>query len=211
MITDRDVIVLGVNCTFTVDNISLDGAIVPVILPTTPEDVTCNGDDDGSIDIILQVSTDTDAPIDYRLLDFVSRVLITNNASGSFPNLVPGSYEVEVVSARNCTVLSGRLDITEPPVFTISAGATPFTCESGANRFSSSIVTATITNPGTPTNYRYSITGFENYQTSNTFEIVDNGSVQNITVYAIDDNGCQTTASVIINPPMDVVPLNRTD
>lgn len=207
MITDRDVTDGTNNCTFLVDNINLVGAVVPVILPTTPQNITCNDTnaDDGSIDIVLQAGTDVDAPIDYRLVDFVSRALISNNASGSFPGLSTGSYEVEVVSARNCTVLSGRLDITEPPVFNIDATATAFTCESGANRFSSSIVTATITSPGTPTNYRYSITGFENYQTSNIFEIIDTGSAQNITVYAIDDNGCEATASVAINPPMDVV------
>ncbi len=206
------------NCTFLVSNITLDAAVVPVILPTTPENVTCTGDDDGSIDIVLQAGTDADGPIDYRLVDFVSRALITNNASGSFPGLPPGSYEVEVVSTRNCTDLSGELIIVEPPVFSISAAAPDFTCEPGANRFSSTTITVTLTSPGTPANYRYSITGFENYQTSNTFEIVDNGSVQNITVYAIDDNGCQATANVSINPPMDVTssivqidPLNCRD
>lgn len=206
LVTDRQVTDGVANCTFLVDNINLDAAILPVILPTTPQNITCNGDNDGSIDIVLQAGTDADSPVDYRLLDFVSRALITNNASGSFPGLSAGSYEVEVVTARNCSDLSGELVITEPPVFTISASATPFTCESGSNRFSSSVVTATITNPGTPTNYRYSITGFENYQTSNTFEIVDNGASQTITVYAIDDSGCQTTANVTISPPMDVVP-----
>ncbi len=206
LVTDRDVTDGVNNCTFLVTNINLDAAILPVILPTTPENISCNAENDGSIDIVLQAGTDVDAPIDYRLLNFTTRAVITNNASGSFPNLGPGSYEVEVVTARNCTDLSGELIITEPPLFSITADATPFVCESGANRFSSSTVTATITNPGTPTNYRYSITGFENYQTSNTFEIVDDGTTQNITVYAIDDNGCQTTASVTISPPMDVVP-----
>lgn len=206
LVTDRDVTDGVSNCTFIVSNINLDEAIRPVITPTTPENISCNGASDGSIDIVLQTGTDFDGPIDYRLLDFVTRALISNNASGSFPGLTSGSYEVEVVSSRNCTDLSGELVITEPPLFSITAAATPFTCESGANRFSSSIVTATITSVGTPTNYRYSITGFENYQTSNTFEIVDNGSTQNITVYAIDDSGCQTTASVTINPPLDVIP-----
>lgn len=206
LVTDN-IVFDGVSfCTFLVDNINMDTVVQPVILPTTPQDVTCNGDNDGSIDIVLQAGTDTDSPIDYRLLDFVSRALITNNASGSFPGLAPGSYEVEVVSARNCTALSGQLDITEPPIFAISASAPDFVCEPGANRFSSTILTATITSPGTAPNYQYSITGFSNYQSANTFEIVDNGSVQNITVYAIDSNGCQSTASVTLNPPMDVIP-----
>lgn len=206
LVTDNIVFDGAIFCFFLVDNINMDAVVAPIILPTTPQDVTCNGDDDGSIDIVLQAGTDTDSPIDYRLLDFVSRVLIANNNSGSFSGLAPGNYEVEVISARNCIDLSGSLPIGEPPVFTISASAPDFTCEPGANRFSSTTLTTTITNPGTPGNYRYSITGFSNYQTSPTFEIVDNGTVQNITVYAIDDNGCQTTASETINPPTDVIP-----
>jgi len=186
VVTDRLVTDGVANCTFLVDNINLDAATLPIIETPSVQNVTCNGDDDGSIDISLQAGTDVDAPINYRLLNFTTRALITNNASGSFPGLAPGSYEVEVVSAR--------------------ATAPDFTCVVGANRFSSTIITATITSPGTAGNYRYSITGFENYQTSPTFEIVDNGSVQNITVYSIDDNGCQATASLTINPPMDVVP-----
>ncbi len=206
LVTDRDVTDGITNCSFLVSNINLEAATVPVVIPTVPQNITCNGDADGSIDIALQAGTDIDAPIDYRLVNFTTRALISNNASGSFSGLAAGSYEVEVISSRNCTALSGELVISEPPLFTISASATPFTCESGANRFSSSTLTATITNAGTPSNYRYSITGFENYQTSNTFEIIDNGSSQNITVYAIDDNGCQSTASVVINPPTTVVP-----
>ena len=206
LVTDN-IVFDGVSfCTFLVDNINMDTVVEPVILPTTPQDVTCNGDNDGSIDIVLQPGTDVDSPIDYRLLDFVSRALITNNGSGSFPGLVPGSYEVEVVSARGCTDLSGELVINEPAVFSIDASAPDFVCEPGANRFSSTTLTATITSPGTAPNYQYSITGFSNYQSSPSFEIVDNGSVQNITVYAIDSNGCQATASVTLNPPTDVIP-----
>ncbi|MFK5972277.1 MAG: T9SS type B sorting domain-containing protein [Flavobacteriaceae bacterium] len=204
--TDNIVFDGTIFCFFLVDNINMDAVVAPIILPTTPQDISCNGDDDGSIDIILQAGTDTDSPIDYRLLDFVTRVLISNNNSGSFSGLSPGTYEVEVVSSRNCIDLSGPLLIAEPPVFTISASAPDFTCEPGANRFSSTTLTTTITNPGTPGNYRYSISGFSNYQTGSTFEIIDDGNIQNITVYAIDDKGCEATASVTINPPTDVIP-----
>ncbi|MBT8314857.1 MAG: T9SS type B sorting domain-containing protein, partial [Maribacter sp.] len=207
-------------CTFTVNNINLDAAIPPVILPTTPQDVTCNGDNDGSIDIILQAGTDVDSPIDYQLVDFVTRAPIANNNSGSFPNLSPGQYEVEVLSARNCPALSGPLTIAEPAPFSITASAPDFACEPGANRYSSTIITVGIVDPGTVgTGYQYSITGFSNYQSSNTFEVVDNGSPQNITIYAIDGNGCQATFNLpTLNQPTDVVstiievdPLNCRD
>ncbi len=195
-------------CSFTVNNINLDAAVPPIILTATAQDISCNGADDGSIDIVLQPGSDVDGPFDYRLVDFATRALIANNASGSFPNLVPGTYEVEVISTRNCSVLSGPLDIVDPLPFSITASAPDFACEPGANRFSSTIITINIVDPGTATGgYQYSISGFSNYQSANTFEIVDTGSPQNITVYAIDGNGCQTTFDLpTINPPTDVVP-----
>ncbi len=195
-------------CDFTISNIHLDAAVTPVILPTTPHDITCHGDNDGSIDIVLQTGTDLDAPISYQLVDFVSRTPIATNNSGSFPNLGPGSYEVEVVSARGCVALSGELGIDEPPVFSITASAPPFACENGANRYSSTTITAVVdpANPGTVgSGYQYSITGFSDYQSSNTFEIVDNGSPRNITVYAVDGNGCQSFFSLpTLDTPDDI-------
>lgn len=220
LVTDNIVVGGSGNCTFLVDNIILDPAIVPIILPTIPQDVTCNGDSDGSIDIVLQAGTDADSPINYQLVDFITRAPITNNNSGSFPNLSPGRYEVEVLSARNCPALSGELVVGEPAPFSITASAPPFLCESGANRYSSTIITVGIVDPGTVgSGYQYSITGFSNYQTSNTFEVVDNGAAQNITVYAIDGNGCQSTFPLpTLNPPTGVTssiiendPLNCRD
>jgi large repetitive protein len=220
LVTDRQVTDGVSNCTFLVDNIILEAAIVPVILPTTPQDVTCNADTDGSIDITLQAGTDVDSPISYQLVDFITRAPITNNNSGSFSDLAPGRYEVIVTSARNCLALSGELQILEPSPFSISASAPDFACEPGANRYSSTTLTVGIVDPGTVgSGYQYSITGFSNYQSANTFEIVDNGSPQNITVYAIDGNGCQTTFNLpVLNPPSDIVstiiqvdPLNCRD
>ena len=98
--------------------------------------------------------------------------------------------------------------INNPNAFSITASAPDFACEPGANRYSSTIITVNVVNPGTVgSGYQYSITGHENYQTGNTFEIIDDGSAQNITVYAIDGNGCETFFDVpTINPPTDVVP-----
>ncbi|PCE64816.1 T9SS type B sorting domain-containing protein [Sediminicola luteus] len=210
LVTDNIVVDITGNCTFLVDGITLDAAVPPVIDTVNIQQISCNGANDGSIDVLLQAGTDVDAPVDYRLLNFDSRALISNNAGGSFPNLGPGRYDIEVVTARNCTVVYGLIEIIDPPAFAISAAAPDFACEPGANRYSSTIVTVTVDpgNPGTAVGgYQYSITGFENYQTANTFEIVDNGATQNITVYAIDGNGCQTTFSLPpLNPPTDVVP-----
>jgi len=211
MVTDN-IVFDGVSfCTFLVDNINMDAVVAPIIDNVLDNDISCNGLDDGSIDIILQAGTDTDSPIVYTLFTAnTTTPIIQQNGSGSFTGLTDGLYDVEVRSARNCVVVVEDIQIDEPLPFLISASAPDFTCEPGANRYSSTIITVTVdgANPGTATGgYQYSITGHSNYQSANTFEIVDNGSIQNITVYAIDGNGCETQFDVPpINPPSDVTP-----
>ena len=207
LVTDNLVVDVTGNCTSLVNDIILLEAVLPVIDIVNKQDISCNGANDGSIDVSLVAGTDADAPISYRLLNFDTRALITANGSGSFTGLVPGRYDVEVLTARNCSVTTGLLEVVVPLVFSIDANAPDFTCEPGANRFSATTVTVSIINPGTAIGgYEYSITGFNNYQSSNTFEIVDNGFAQTITVYAIDGNGCRDQITLpTLNPPTDVV------
>ncbi len=201
-------------CDFTVP-VNLVPAIPPIIDNEIKQDISCFGVNDGSIDILLRAGTDVDVPIEFILNNLTAGgVEVTRNNTGSFIGLTPATYQVEVLTARGCSVLSNPISILEPLDFQITASAPDFACEPGANRFSSTIITVAIVagSEGTPglvpgQEYQYSITGFDNYQYANTFEIVDNGSPQNITVYAIDANGCQTTFAVpTINPPTNVVP-----
>ncbi len=191
-------------------DIHLEAATPPVIASVADTDITCQGDNDGSINVQVQSGTDVDGPIVYNLLNFDTRALITSNDSGSFNGLSAGRYDVEVVSARDCSGVWGLIEIIEPPLFAITASAPPFDCvPGGANRYSSTIIKVVVdpSNPGTSPGYQYSITGFGNYQTSDEFEIVDDGTDQDITVYAIDGNGCQATFVVpTITRPTTVVP-----
>lgn len=192
-------------CSFIVP-VNLDIATPPVIESEFKEDISCNGANNGSITITLAAGTDIDSPINYELTNTGTSATVTN-ATGVFNNLQQGSYVVEVSSARGCIATSSVLTIDEPDVFEISASSTPFTCEIGSNRFSSSTITVNVDQVGTVgSGYRYSITGYENYQSSNTFEIIDDGSTQTITVYAIDGNGCRDEVTLApIAPPSDVV------
>ncbi len=196
-------------CDFTV-NVNLDAPSVPVIVNEMEQDITCYGSDNGSIDIILNPATAVDTPIEFILNNLDTGTEYTRNNSGSFTGLPPAQYQVEVLTARGCSVLSNPIDVIEPSDFIISATASDFVCEPGADRFSSTTIAVSVdpSNPGTVgSGYRYSITGYSNYQTANTFEIVDNGLPQNITVYAIDGNGCRTSFDLpTINPPTRVVP-----
>lgn len=206
LVTDNVVVDSSGNCTFLVDNIYLEPAVPPVIDTVLETDISCHGANDGAIDVLLQPGTEVDTPLEYTLYEGGTANVLQQNSTGSFTGLSQGTYDVTVVSARGCEDRQDGIGIDEPPLFAISAAAPPFACEPGANRYSSTLITVTVDEPGTP-GYQYSITGFGNYQSSNTFEIVDDGTDQDITVYAIDANGCQDTFTLpTLTPPDDVVP-----
>ncbi|WP_339629758.1 T9SS type B sorting domain-containing protein [uncultured Maribacter sp.] len=214
LITDRVVNDGSGFCETTVSNIILNQAAQPVIISEEAIDISCRDENDGSIEVVVGPAnalvpfTSQDTPITYILNNLTTSNEQDRNTTGSFAGLPAGNYQVQVVTARNCEVLSAVHTIENPLDFSITASAPDFACEPGANRYSSTIITVGIVNAGTVgSGYQYSITGFSNYQTGNTFEIIDNGSAQDITVFAMDGNGCQTTFDVpTINPPTDVVP-----
>jgi gliding motility-associated-like protein len=214
LITDRIVNDGSGFCEFTVSDINLNQAAQPTITSEIANDISCHDDNDGTIEVVVGPAnalvpfTSEDTPITYILNNLTTSTEQDRNNTGAFSGLPAGDYQVQVVTARGCEVLSAVHTINNPVEFTISAAAPDFACEPGANRFSSTTITVSVVDPGTlGTGYQYSITGFSNYQSSNTFEIVDNGTAQDITVYAIDGNGCQTTFDVpTINPPTDVLP-----
>ncbi|WP_339654855.1 T9SS type B sorting domain-containing protein [uncultured Maribacter sp.] len=201
-------------CETTVSNIILNQAAQPVIISEEAVDISCRDENDGSIEVVVGPAnalvpfTSQDTPITYILNNLTTSTEQDRNITGSFAGLPAGDYQVQVVTARNCEVLSAVHTIDNPLDFSITASAPDFACEPGTNRYSSTIITVGIIDAGTVgSGYQYSISGFSNYQSGNTFEIVDNGSAQDITVYAIDGNGCQTTFDVpTINPPTDVIP-----
>ncbi|RKR07145.1 gliding motility-associated-like protein [Maribacter vaceletii] len=203
-------------CEFTVTDINLNRAALPAITSDTHTDITCHDANDGTIEILVGPDdaafpfTSEDLPIEYILTNLDTASEEDRNNTGSFGNLSAGRYQAEIVTARGCSITSLEHVIDNPDDFSITINTPPtnFVCESGGNRFSSAIITATIIDPGTiGSGYRYSITGFSNYQSSPSFEVVDNGSPQTFTIYAIDGNGCQATSQTItINPPTDVVP-----
>lgn len=214
VVTDRIVNDGSGFCEFTVSDVNLNQAAQPVITSEVVTDISCRDANDGTIEVAIGPAnamvpfTSEDNPIVFILNNLTTSSEQDRNGTGSFTNLPAADYQVQVVTARGCEVLSAIHTVTNPSVFSISASAPDFTCEVGANRFSSTIITVNVIDPGTVgSGYQYSITGFLNFQSANTFEIVDNGSTQNITVYALDGNGCQTTFDVPpINPPTDVVP-----
>ncbi len=190
----------------------------PVITATPSSDVTCFGADDGTITVELQPGSDTDTPISYILYQgSTSNIIAGPQGSPVFDNLQPDTYQVEVVSDRGCSDRTGNIIIDEPTELLVNAVNTEFSCNPSSNQFS----TATITiytddngdGTGAPTgsgSYTYSMNDgtpqFDgtNFQTSNTFEVIDNGTDQTIILTARDQNGCEETSTVTINTPTDI-------
>ena len=186
------------NCMYSI-TMDLDAPTPVTFDPHTIVDVSCNGGSDGSITVNLVPTApgvNDNPPYVYNL--YSGALLIAGpQADPTFAGLAAGTYDVEAVSVRACA-LRETVVVNEPNVLTATAVATPFACNPD-NTVNTSTLTVTVP-PGAGTApYLYSIDNI-NFQASNTFDIVDNGLVQNITVYVVDDNSCTTTTAVVIDP-----------
>lgn len=117
-------------------------------------------------------------------------VLITQDTP-LFTNLSAGTYAVNVTSGRNCGAPT-TVVIDSPSLVVASASAGAFTCSSPANTLNATVVTVTGaggSGTGALGDYTYSENGTV-WETTNTFNVIDNGSAQNLTYYVKDANGC---------------------
>ncbi len=184
----------------------LEDPVLPVLLNATVTDVSCFGGSDGSITATLDPATNTDPDYEYELYaisDLVNPIAGPQN-SPLFSNLAAGEYQVKVISAKGCEATKNET-VNEPQELRINATATAFDCAAD-NSVNTATITVNVldgaTTPGVSSGtgpYLFSLDN-STYQSSNTFNIVDDGSVQTITVYAKDDNGCTTTDTVTIQP-----------
>ncbi|UKM64377.1 T9SS type B sorting domain-containing protein [Flavobacteriaceae bacterium GSB9] len=170
--------------------VSLDPA-TPVTFTTTTSDVVCNGGNEGTITVNLPVTNDN-PPYTYEI---IAPIVVAPQSSNIFTGLSAGTYTVQVNSGRGCSSTNDAV-IGEPTMLSVSGVATNFSCAAD-NSVNTSVLT--ITEAGGTAPYTYSING-TNYFTSNTFDIIDTGSVQNIDIYVVDANGCMATSTVNINP-----------
>lgn len=202
-----------------------DDAVVTVTTVTPPEielaqktDISCFGANDGSIAMEMVSGTGTDTPFEFILYEGNTATVIEGpQDSPIFTDLAPGIYQVEVVSERGCTDRSPNIEIKEPSGPMATAVHTGFSCNPSSNHFS----TATITihtdthgdGTGSPTGtgtYTFSMDDgtpeFDgtNFQTSNTFEVIDNGTDRTLTLTAKDQNGCEASTTITIATPTDI-------
>ena len=191
-ITDLDT---ATPCTLEIRQ-SLDAPATISFDTPTIVDVSCFGGSDGSVTINLtpQAPGVNDNPTyTYNLYDGGGAPLAGPQNSPTFTDLAFGTYQIEAVSGRGCQDIM-NVSIGQPNALTVTASATPFAC-SPSNAVTASTLTITAFDGTAP--YLYSIDN-ANFQTSNTFDIVDTGVNQTIQVFVEDANGCTATNTVSI-------------
>ena len=186
-------------CISTVD-VTLENPTPVTLDPATITDVSCNSGSDGSVRVNLEPTgpgVNDNPPYTFNLYDGGGALWAGPQADPLFAGLPAGNYTVEAISALGCSATQ-PVTIGEPTPLALNAVATAFSCAPD-NTVNTATITATVPAGAGTAPYLYSIDGV-NYQGSNTFEVVDNGFTQNITVYVRDANNCQETALVSIEP-----------
>jgi len=182
-------------CTYVVSQV-LDDKVDPELLDATIQNVSCFGGSDGSILAVLNPSTATNPIYQYELIGLSagapSRPLQNNPL---FENLPAGNYEVRVVSSRLCEDVKAE-SVIEPAVLDATASATPFVC-TPSNSVDESTISVTATGGTAPYFYSFNGNGFDS---SATFDVVDNGTVQTINYVVRDANGCEFPDSITVQP-----------
>ncbi|MGV6861478.1 MAG: lectin-like domain-containing protein [Putridiphycobacter sp.] len=190
------------NCSVFQNNVSVNNATTLAIdIPnSSTSDVTCNGGNDGSLNIAITGGTP----------NFQYSIDGTNfQASPSFSGLNANTYVVEVVDGNNCTA-TGNLTINEPTALSIDNITinTQVSCNGGNDG------QVTISASGGNGSYLYSLDGGINTQVSNVFSNLGAGSY---TLSLIDATNiaCLTTANGDFNitepTPLTIQTITPTD
>ena len=149
----------------------------------TSTNVTCNGGNNGSIDLTVEGGT-----TDYSYVWSDASVL-TQDRTG----LIAGSYIVTVTDANGCTK-SVTIPITQPGAIVVSGSITHVSCFNGNN---GAISTTTVGGtPGTPAS-GYSYAWNSGHQAQNISNLVAGTYVATVT----DSRGCTGTNSFVVNQP----------
>lgn len=144
------------------------------------DSVSCNGLDDGAIDLTVSGGTPS-----YSFL--------WSNASTNedLASLAPGTYTVTVTDGASCT-LTGSYVITEPTLLTVSSTATAITCN-GSN---DGAIDMTIS--GGTAGYSFV------WNTAATTEDLSGLAAGTYTITVVDANLCSATASATIAEPAPI-------
>lgn len=172
-----------------------------LVLATTSTQVSCIGDEDGTITAVANGGT----PV-YTYTAFRNGTLIASNGTGLFANLQAGSYSVEVRDANNCTAQSTI--VVAAPVEDIFTVITDSTSCYGAQYSDGAIRVTGLTIQNMP--YQFSVDNGP-LQFSGDFYNLKAG-IHIIT--AVNNFGCVTILTAIVPEPLngiaDILPDDTT-
>lgn len=179
------------SCSTPVPVTITEPALAVTITTETKTDVTCNGSNNGTVNVKAIGGT---GALTYNLFK-TPAVPMGSNATGDFSPLAPGTYYVDVADTKGCSKTSINLVIAEPSIVVATetlAAHQNVSCFGGNNG------SFTIVGSGGNGPYTYSFQGGA-YGPTNTFASLTAGTY---TVVVKDNNGCLSSPiNVIITQP----------
>ncbi|MBF7092848.1 T9SS type B sorting domain-containing protein [Flavobacterium sp. ALJ2] len=175
---------------------------IDVTLPNcmTPAGQPAQGNiSNGTIKVNLP-TTNNNPEYTYILTPIAPLTGVKTNSHGYFDGLFSGDYDVTVKSERGCEETI-RVTIGIPVEVVASAKADAFKCSTGNTPKATTVTVTGAGGKGTGAiaDYLYSNNG-TNWVTTNTFDVDDNETTQNITYYVQDENGCIDDVTIPIAP-----------
>ena len=187
----------------------------PISLPdlslvVQTQDILCNGDTNGAIDITIDTSVGT-PPFVININNDTTGTNYGTQTSG----LPAGNYTITLTDAKSCTTTE-TITINEPDAIVLDFTTVDITCSAGGISQGSVIINSVT--GGTPP-YNYFVTGTNGYSnselnnagsTSVSFDVVDFGLYQ---IIVVDANGCSMLAQdvLVASPPTDLdISINST-
>jgi ELWxxDGT repeat protein len=155
----------------------------PTVTLNSKTDVSCNGGNNGTINITPSGGT---TPYSFAWTKDGDAGFSSSNED--LTNLTIGTYRLTVTD-QNGSTAAFSTTITEPPLLTASADGTNVSCYGGSNG------TATVTADGGTTPYSYL------WSNNATTQSIGNLSAGTYTVTVTDGNGCTKTSSYQVTQP----------
>ncbi|MCK5135305.1 MAG: gliding motility-associated C-terminal domain-containing protein [Bacteroidales bacterium] len=162
------------------------------------QDVLCNGDASGSIEINVTGGT---APLTF---DWTNSLGTTESTDEDPTGLAAETYSLSITDVNGCSVSYPDLvTITEPPAISVSLAKTDIVCYGDGNG------SITVTASGGTPPYEYSRLGDLNpaYQPGNSFTGIGPGFY---TIWVRDANLCVVTETITIQEPEEIQILGET-
>lgn len=202
---------MGTNCVKTVD-VLIDLPNTTINFGLSKTDITCKGDNDGTITVNLDPSTSTvnNNPIyRYTLTETLTGTVVKSIQDANiFKDLPAGDYTVTVTSGRGCEATATET-IIEPAVITVPAPTVvQYGCTAGTNGTNYATITVTRVTGGSGVagvyaNYQFiktvgAISTEVYFGPSNVYTETDL-SGGNYTINVYDSKGCSGTVTTAID------------